>query len=539
MTVRAYTPEDFPAVCRIYLDAKRAELQFEPGQFEFTPLEQDAGILAAFKESEVLVYEDGEIQGFSATFDGQLRALFVQGGARGKGIGHALLNAVIAKTANAITLNVARSNEGAIRFYERNGFTLTVETTRQYSGIEVRYAQMQLARNSLVGVDKAAAARHAGRHEEALELVLESFARADESHVPTMFTWRLLLDEYAPAREAMVRERDAQVAQLLAGELNFGRSGSHWQRSRFRLIIGMNNDLQDQRATYELFLRLLTTKPEAVRDAVGLALPAIVEAGNYALAESYLDDPLPRLDELNTLADDLPLFPMANVAPRLAAELHNFMREVSMLAAVHRGLGRDAQADALPEAALAGLKRNDIRTWAARELADPGMLFREIARVEIRCTTEDDWQELKRIRLAALLDAPTAFGVSHASAVAYTDEAWRDRAAGRGPARYILAFEGNEAIGIVAHVPDEKQELNLIAMWVAPSQRGTSTAGRLVDAVKTYARNHGHARIVLDVAPGNQRASAFYQKQGFVFLPEWDILESHPHIQVQKMAWTA
>ena len=41
----------------------------------------------------------------------------------------------------------------------------------------------------------------------------------------------------------------------------------------------------------------------------------------------------------------------------------------------------------------------------------------------------------------------------------------------------------------------------------------------------------------LDVSPDNRRAAAFYRKQGFVFLPEWEPLESHPHIQVQKMEW--
>ena len=163
MTVRAYTREDFAAVCRIYLDAKRAELQFEPGHFEFTPLEQDSAILAAFNESTVLVYDDGGVQGFSATSDGQLRALFVQGDARGKGVGHALLNAVIAKTPGDITLNVARSNEGAIRFYERNGFTRVAETTRQYSGIDVCYAQMRLT-------SSATARQDAGRHALSLRL---------------------------------------------------------------------------------------------------------------------------------------------------------------------------------------------------------------------------------------------------------------------------------------------------------------------------------------------------------------------------------
>ena len=125
--------------------------------------------------------------------------------------------------------------------------------------------------------------------------------------------------------------------------------------------------------------------------------------------------------------------------------------------------------------------------------------------LDIRDTIEDDWQELRRTRLAALRDAPTAFGVTHASAAAYTDDAWRDRAAGRGPARYILALDGKEAVGIVAHVPNAKLELEMIAMWVAPSQRGTPTATRLVDGIKAYAIENGYSRVLLGVSPDNAR----------------------------------
>lgn len=159
--------------------------------------------------------------------------------------------------------------------------------------------------------------------------------------------------------------------------------------------------------------------------------------------------------------------------------------------------------------------------------------------MKIRYTCEDDWPELRRVRLAALRDAPTAFGVTHASAAAYADADWRNRAAGRGPARYLLALDDDRAVGIVAHVPAAQSDLNLIAMWVEPAQRGTSAAGRLVQAVQAHALEYGHARVVLDVSPDNLRAAAFYRRMGFVFLPQWEPLESHPHIQVQKMAWPA
>jgi ribosomal protein S18 acetylase RimI-like enzyme len=157
--------------------------------------------------------------------------------------------------------------------------------------------------------------------------------------------------------------------------------------------------------------------------------------------------------------------------------------------------------------------------------------------MKIRHTTEADWELLKEVRLASLLDTPTAFGVSHASAAAYSDEQWRDRASNRGKAQFVLAFIDGAAVGIAAGVVGAALEFNLIAMWVRPAYRGTAVAAGLVDAIKAIAVSQGHTRVVLDVSPGNGRATGFYRKQGFSFLPEWEALESHPHIAVQKMEW--
>jgi putative acetyltransferase len=145
MTVRAFTAADFPSVCRIYLEAKREELKFEPYPFEVTPLEQDEGILAAFNESDVIVFDDGEVRGFAATFAGQLRALFVDGENRGKGIGQALVDAMVARGTEDVHVNVAKSNVDALRFYARNGFSIGGETVRQYSGVKIIYVQMRLS----------------------------------------------------------------------------------------------------------------------------------------------------------------------------------------------------------------------------------------------------------------------------------------------------------------------------------------------------------------------------------------------------------
>jgi ribosomal protein S18 acetylase RimI-like enzyme len=157
----------------------------------------------------------------------------------------------------------------------------------------------------------------------------------------------------------------------------------------------------------------------------------------------------------------------------------------------------------------------------------------------IRYTTEEDWQTLRDIRLASLLDAPTAFGLRHASAAAYSDAQWRDRAGARNQPEFLLALMNGEAVGLVGHHASPTSEFTLIAMWVKPEYRGLAVAAGLVQAVKNRAAAQGHPRVVLTVSPDNGRAAAFYRKQGFAFLPEWETLDSHPDIKLQKMEWRA
>jgi ribosomal protein S18 acetylase RimI-like enzyme len=166
------------------------------------------------------------------------------------------------------------------------------------------------------------------------------------------------------------------------------------------------------------------------------------------------------------------------------------------------------------------------------------MRSQKAAEVAIRTTQEEDWPSLKAVRLASLLDAPTAFGVSHQAASAYSDQQWRERAAGPHPV-FWLAFVDGEPVGIIGGGVSAARRYNLIAMWVAPHVRGSGVAAQLVDAVKAAATAQGHDRVFLDVAPGNQRAASFYEKQGFAFIDEWEPLASHPHIRVQTMQWPA
>jgi hypothetical protein len=240
----------------------------------------------------------------------------------------------------------------------------------------------------LDGVDaiahEAMRAREDGRHEDALRHVLAAFAGAmAESKVRhvdvfgVMLEWRFLLDVHPPARTALIQARDAQASRVLAGDITYGVPYSEWmpQPSRFRLVVHMNGILQDSGATYALFVQLHALMPERVRREAFLALPAVVEAGDFALGECYLPDPMGFLDELNRGAHEWPLSPFARSSMRTAANLSNFAKEVRLRAAIVRGLGREAEADSLLEAAMAGLATDQMRDWMRQDLASPGAII--------------------------------------------------------------------------------------------------------------------------------------------------------------------
>lgn len=157
--------------------------------------------------------------------------------------------------------------------------------------------------------------------------------------------------------------------------------------------------------------------------------------------------------------------------------------------------------------------------------------------MKIRATEEQDWIILKEIRLAALLDSPTAFGVSYQTAITNSNEQWKQRASSETQPKFWLAFKDEKVIGMIGAGVDPKDRYNLIAMWVEPASRGLGIADHLIDAVKFDAINKGFKQIFLDVSPNNLKASRLYKKHGFVFTAEEKSLTSHPDIQIQTMKW--
>ncbi|MDF8263854.1 GNAT family N-acetyltransferase [Luteipulveratus flavus] len=131
----------------------------------------------------------------------------------------------------------------------------------------------------------------------------------------------------------------------------------------------------------------------------------------------------------------------------------------------------------------------------------------------IRRLERREWQTYRAIRLAALADAPAAFGGTYANAAAYPEQTWRDWCA--QPSWF--AFEGEEPVGMVRVGSQDAHDLpELISMWVAPQARGTSTAADLVGRVLSWARAEGERGVRLRVIDDNHRARALYERVGFV-----------------------
>ena len=230
-----------------------------------------------------------------------------------------------------------------------------------------------------------------GNHEALLACLEELYAHTEASPAPartdyfmTMFQWGLLSEKYPPAARALGRARDEQARRLLAGERHTGASqggDEAFQRvERFSLIVDMNEALGEPHATHALFLRVEAQEPELARRYAWLALPAIVDVGDFALAERYRGDPLGQLRSVNATAERAELFPAGRQAPRLAADLMSLTREVRIGMAVLHGLGRGGEARAVRDALLAGLANEELRSLAGRELDTPGTISAEVGR---------------------------------------------------------------------------------------------------------------------------------------------------------------
>ena len=137
--------------------------------------------------------------------------------------------------------------------------------------------------------------------------------------------------------------------------------------------------------------------------------------------------------------------------------------------------------------------------------------------LELRTLESDDWPLWRELRLAALAEAPYAFGSTLAQWQGSGDreERWRTRLSIPG-AHDLVALLDGLPVGMASGVPGEGAEnVELISMWVNPTARGKGVGDYLIQAVERWGAERGATTLRLSVMPDNRKATALYERHGF------------------------
>lgn len=135
----------------------------------------------------------------------------------------------------------------------------------------------------------------------------------------------------------------------------------------------------------------------------------------------------------------------------------------------------------------------------------------------LRVVTPDDWTVWRELRLAALAEAPYAFGSRLVDWQGDGDRAERWRARLELPGSYnIVALVDGIPAGMASGVPTDKAGVvELISMWVSPRARGRGVGDLLVEAVRRWAVEGGATELRLAVTESNDPAETLYRRHGF------------------------
>ena len=153
--------------------------------------------------------------------------------------------------------------------------------------------------------------------------------------------------------------------------------------------------------------------------------------------------------------------------------------------------------------------------------------------ITIRRIHADEGEALRAIRLAALRDAPSAFGSTYQAEEAQPARHWEERArhgsAGDDSATYFATI-GEHVVGLVgAYRPSGAPAMvELVSMWTAPDNRRAGAARQLVAAVLEWAWATSAESVELWVTKGNDPAIKLYKSAGFRETGDHQALPSDP-----------
>lgn len=122
--IRKLQKSDIDRVAEIWLDTNLKAHDFISEQYWRSNFDM---VKEALSQAEVYVYEsDGKVQGFIGLDGEYIEGIFVSNKMQSRGIGKALLDYAKSRKSE-LQLNVYRKNTRAIRFYQREGFSVRSE----------------------------------------------------------------------------------------------------------------------------------------------------------------------------------------------------------------------------------------------------------------------------------------------------------------------------------------------------------------------------------------------------------------------------
>ena len=136
--------------------------------------------------------------------------------------------------------------------------------------------------------------------------------------------------------------------------------------------------------------------------------------------------------------------------------------------------------------------------------------------VTVHILEPDEWERWREVRLAALAEAPYAFGSTLAewSGVGDTEARWRQRLT--DVPYNVVATSDDRLCGMASGTAPVDGVVDLLSFWVTPEVRGLGVGDLLVTEVVSWARRQGAHTLALCVRVGNDRATAFYLRHGFL-----------------------
>jgi ribosomal protein S18 acetylase RimI-like enzyme len=170
------------------------------------------------------------------------------------------------------------------------------------------------------------------------------------------------------------------------------------------------------------------------------------------------------------------------------------------------------------------------------------------AGIRIRRLVPREWPAYRALRLRSLLDAPEAFGSSHAAEEAWAHALWMARLTAAdvsGRDCPLVAETDTEAamLGLLWAKCDAEDAgiVNVFQMWVAPEARGRGVASALLEEAVAWARSIDAQRVQLGVVISNEAALQLYIRHGFIkagepapIRPGSALLEQRMQLQLSK-----